>query len=115
MPFGADQLAEIAGLIIAAASGGFGVAKLHGRSTTSASSGGDAGDETLRAIERVSLKVEHVSRVLGQVQLSIGGLATDVDEIKHDVERLKPVVADAIGRLAALESRALPTPPAGPT
>ncbi len=107
MPFSQEDLTALAGLVIAAAGGGFGVAKLQKTPPPVSPSGGDGG-ETLQAIERVGLKVDSVSRQLGNVKNVVDGLAGDIDSAKHEIERLKPDVAHALGRLAVLESRMLP-------
>lgn len=108
MPLGPDELATIAGLVITAAGGGFGIAKLQTRTPPVSPGGNENGDETLRAIEKLTVQNSHILRVVNQLQFTIGGLTSDVDGIKHDMDRLKPVVQDALGRLAVLERQSLP-------
>ena len=108
MPFSQEDLTALAGIVIAAAGGGFGVARLQKSTPPPASPSGGDGSETLQAIERVGLKVDSVSRQLGNVKNVVDGLAGDIDSAKHEIERLKPDVAHALGRLAVLESRMLP-------
>lgn len=92
-----------------AAAGGYGASRLQaGKAPSPASSGSGDGGETLQAIERVGQKVDSVSRQLNSVKNVVDGLATDLDAATHEIERLKPDVAHALGRLAVLESRMLP-------
>jgi len=107
MPLSQEDLIALAGLVITAAGGGFGAAKLQKAPAPVSSVSGDGG-ETLQAIERVGQKVDSVSRQLNNVNNVVNGLATDLDAATHEIERLKPDVAHALGRLAVLESRMLP-------
>ena len=108
MPLGPDDLATIAGLIITAAGGGFGVAKLQKSTPPPASPGNGDGGETLQAIERVGQKVDSVARQLNSVKNVVDGLATDLDQAKHEIDRIKPQLVELHGRVVVLESRALP-------
>lgn len=100
MPLGPEELAQIAALVITAAGGGFGVAKLQSKQSAASS-----GDETIQAIERLGSKIDSVGRQVGQVKLSVEGLAHEVDEAAHALNELRPVVADLRVRVAGLESR----------
>jgi len=73
MPFSQEDLMALAGLVITAAGGGFGVARLQKAPPPALPSGGD-GSETLQAIERVGLKVDSVSRQLGNVKNVVDGV-----------------------------------------
>ena len=105
MPLGPEELAQIAAIVITAAGGGFGVAKLQSKP---ASSGNTPEDATLQAIERLGAKVDSVGRQVGQVKLSVEGLAHEVDEAAHALSVLRPEVAQLRERVAGLESRMPP-------
>jgi hypothetical protein len=52
------------------------------------------------------MKVDSVARQLNSVKNVVDGLATDLDQAKHDIDRLKPALAELSGRVVVLESRA---------
>lgn len=113
MPIGPDEIAAYAvALITAAAGGGYGVAKLQSRSSSASSDETDGG-ETLHAVERLGTKIDALGRKVDQMHLTVGSVVQDLDALKHDVDRLRPQIHDALGRLVALESRALPNHPKG--
>ncbi len=114
MPIGPDEIAAYAvALLTAAVGGGYGVAKLQARTSPSASPDDGDGGETLHAVERLGIKIDALGRKVDQMHLTVGSVVQDLDALKHDVDRLRPQIHDALGRLVALESRGLPNHPKG--
>ena len=110
MPFSQEDLTALAGLVIAAAGGGFGVAKLQKTPPPASPSGGDGG-EALQAIRRIEEKVDQLDGKVSSVKYTVNVLAGDVDATKQDIARLKklePHIEEIHGRLVVLESRMLP-------
>ena len=99
-----EEIVVILTSLVTGIGGTLGGIKLLGGSGAS-SSAPEGGDATLRAIERLELKVDSVGRQVGQVKPSVEGLAHEVDEAAHALNELRPVVADLRVRVAGLESR----------
>ena len=108
MPLGPDEIGWIAAALAALFGGsGYTVGKLQSPKPP-ASSGAEDGGEVLRAIHSVSTKVDLMNQTLSSVNYKVNGVATDVDEAKQDIVRLKrlePQIEDIHGRLVVLESR----------
>jgi len=115
MPIGPDELtAAMLAIVTAAAGGGYTVAKLQAKASPNQSQESNEASDTVHAVERLGAKIDTLGRKVDQMHLTVGSVVQDLDALKHDVDRLRPQIHDALGRLVALESRSVPTKPAGP-
>ena len=85
MEWSADIVQAAVGALVAGLLSGAGVAKLQRKSSEPINA-----DAVMMAIEEIGRKLEEVIRQNNQRQLVQNDLVKDVDEIKHDIEKILP-------------------------
>jgi hypothetical protein len=109
MPLGPDEIASAVVGLIAAVGSAYGVGRRQGSKTPSPASpgSGDTG-ETLEVIYRLERKVDLMSGQLSAVNHQLISHAAQLQNVEHDVSRLKtlpPAIAGLSVRVEGLELR----------